>query len=118
MRAGDLTNRILIQRPVDTGRRNQVGEPEIIWADVCTVWAAVEPVRGREYWAAQQVNGEATVRIRMRYRPGIDRTMRVLFGGRILQLISPPINVQERNVELQLMCVEVENSGQASDTED
>ncbi|TGE33172.1 phage head closure protein [Desulfosporosinus sp. Sb-LF] len=32
------------------------------------IWASIEPLSGREYYAAQQVNAEITHRIKIRYR--------------------------------------------------
>lgn len=78
------------------------------WANFATaIPAAIEPLRGREYWEAQKVNAEASVKITIRYRSGILPTMRVKWGTRIFNLISPPINTGERNRELVLMCEEV-----------
>ena len=78
------------------------------WADTYTsVPAAIEPLQGREYWEAQKINAECTTRITIRYRSGILPSMRVKWGSRIYRIVAPPINVEERNRELQLMTVEV-----------
>jgi hypothetical protein len=34
--------------------------------------------------------------------------MRVLFGERVFSIVSPPINFQEKNIELQILCKEEE----------
>lgn len=104
MRIGAMRHRVTLQRP--SAELDSRGQP-VEWMDVATVWAAVEPLRGREFWAAQQVNAEQTVRIRIRYRPGVTSDMRVLYGSRILLLVAPPIDAEERHVELQLLCKEV-----------
>lgn len=103
--AGKLRHRIVIEQPTKT--RDPYGAEVETWTPFATVWAAVEPLRGREFFAAQQVNAEVTHRVTLRYIPGVIRAMRVTFKGRILDMVSPPINVDERNQELQLMCVEV-----------
>ncbi len=105
MRAGDLRNRVKIQSKSVT--RNTFGEEVVSWVDVATVWAAIEPLSGREFLAAQAVNAELTVRIRIRYRTGIDSSMRVLFGTRVFEIISPPINPVSDKRELHLMCKEL-----------
>ncbi len=106
MKAGDLRHRITIQKL--SGAVDEMKQPiPDDWVDVATRSASVEPLTGREYWAAQQVQAETTVRIRMRYLRGIDPTMRVLFKGRVLEIIAPPVNVGEKNIELQLLCKEV-----------
>jgi len=75
MRAGDLRHRVTLQRPVES--REASGEILTVYQDYLTVWAAIEPISGREYFAAQQVQSDATARIRIRYRPGINERLRV-----------------------------------------
>lgn len=102
--AGILRHRITIEQYTVTGR-NVIGGEVKEWVPVATVWAAVEPIRGREFFAAHQVNAEVTTRIRIRYLPGVAPTMRVQFGNRTYD-IRTVIDVDERHLELQLMCVE------------
>lgn len=102
--AGKLRHRITIQEHV-TGQ-DEFGQPRDDWRDVTTVWAAVEPLRGREYFAAQQVQADVTARIRIRYRKGIRPEMRSLYDGRLYDILSV-IDPEERHQELQLMCREV-----------
>jgi len=104
MPAGTYRHRITLRESTATGRDAAGGEI-LTWSDVATVWAAVEPISGREYFAAQQVNAETTHRIKMRYRPGVHSKMRVLFGSRTFDIESV-IDPEERHVELHLMCVE------------
>ncbi|WP_335342482.1 phage head closure protein [Polycladomyces zharkentensis] len=77
-----------------------------IWTDIATVWAAVEPLRGREYFEAAAINAENTVRIRMRYKAGVKPDMRVIYSGRIFNITSV-IDIDERHQEMHLMCREL-----------
>ncbi len=104
MQAGRLRHRITIQEPVTA--RNGFNEAITTWVTVATVWASVEPISGREFFAAEHVQSEITHRIRVRYRAGIAPTMRVVFNGRYL-MIESVINYGERNTDLQLMCREM-----------
>jgi len=104
IRAGELRHRVTIQQN-NNPTRGSSGEEIPNWQDVATVWAAVEPLRGREFFESQQVNAEVTTRIRIRYRSGIAPTMRAVYGNRIFD-IQAVINVDERNRELHLMCRE------------
>lgn len=104
MQAGKLRHRITIQEPVVA--RNGFNEAITTWSAVATVWASVEPLSGREFFAAEHVQSEITHRIRVRYRAGIAPTMRVVFNGRYL-MIESVINYGERNTDLQLMCREM-----------
>lgn len=103
MRAGDLRHRVTIQAPAEG--RDSMGAVTSTWGDVATVWAAVEPLSGREYLAAGQMQHQVTTRIRMRYRDGITTKMRVKHGESYYD-IQGVINIDGRNRELHLMCVE------------
>lgn len=106
MKAGDLRHRITVQYPVEA--QDSAGQPIATWKDLFTCWAAIEPISGREFTMTQQTGTEAQIRIRIRARPvKLSGKMRVLFGTRIFELVAPPINVQERNREVHLMCREV-----------
>lgn len=104
MNPGILRHRITIQELREG--QDEAGQPVQEWQDVATVWGAVEPLRGREYFAAAQVQAEVTTRIRIRYSKGIKPDMRVLYDGRLYN-INAVIDPEERHMELQLMCREV-----------
>lgn len=94
------------RRPSDPPpQTDEYGQPIDSPIIVATVWAAVEPLRGREYFAAMAEQADVTTRIRIRYREGIDRTMTVKCDGHefeVLHIIHPELGKQE----LQLMCKE------------
>ena len=102
--AGRLDKRVTLQSA--TSARDGHGQAVETWSDVATVWAAVEPIRGREFFAAQQVSAETTHRVTMRWRSGVSPKWRVVFGGRTFRIESV-INVREKNERIELMCVEV-----------
>lgn len=104
MNPGELRHRITIQQPTEI--KDQYKRPVTGWADFAMVWAAVEPLRGREYLLAQNTNTELTVRVRIRYLKGVTPGMRVLYGGRVFDIQSV-IDVDERHREMHLMCAEV-----------
>lgn len=104
MRPGDLRHRITLQQKVET--RDEFGGVTETWQDVATIHAAIEPLKGREFFAAQQVQADTTGRIRIRYREGVVPAMRAKFGARVYDLQSV-INVDERNRELHLLVREV-----------
>ncbi|MED0676983.1 phage head closure protein [Aneurinibacillus thermoaerophilus] len=115
MNIARLNRRIRLQR-----RESAKDDEGIVtegWADVATVWAAIEPLRGREYFAAATVNAENTVRIRMRYRRGITPDMRVLYDGRVFEIQSV-IDVNEMHREIHLMTQEVVGDGETGNTGD
>lgn len=100
-----LNKRVTIIRPPSPDDVDDYGQPLNEWQPVATVWAGIEPLRGREYFSAMSEHAEVTTRIRIRYREGIDRTMRVVYNDtefEILHIIHPEYN----HHELQLMCKE------------
>lgn len=107
MEAGKLDKRITIRQPVAT--RNSHGEDENDWTGGGTefwkCWAEIEPLSGREYFLAQQVQAEVTHKIRIRYKAGITNLMRVYFTTRYFEIVSA-INVGEQNVTTEMMCIE------------
>jgi len=76
MKVGRLRHRITLQHRADI----ETPEGEVVpsWADTADVWGSIEPMSGREYFAAQQVNSEVTARILIRWRAGIESAGRVL----------------------------------------
>lgn len=103
MRAGELRHRVTIQQPVEV--LDDYNTPSVVWQDFARVWAAIEPLSGREYLQLQNTNAEITVRIRIRYLPGITPAMRVVYGSRVFN-IQAVIDVEEKHRELHLMCAE------------
>ena len=104
MRSGRLRHRVTIQSPVVA--TNGYGERIVTWSTVATVWAAVEPLRGREFFDAEQVQAEISHRVVLRFRSGINSSMRLLHLSRVLH-IQAIIDVDERHREMQLMCREM-----------
>lgn len=104
MRAGDLRQQVTIQHfAAVSPQRSGSGQPEKAWADLATTWAAIEPLRGSEFFASDAVQSEVKVRIRIRHRDGITAAMRVSHGG-LYYMIESVINVEARDRELHLMC--------------
>jgi SPP1 family predicted phage head-tail adaptor len=104
MRAGQLRQRVTIQSK--TASRDSFGEEDITWVDLATVWAAVEPLRGREFLDGKMITAEVTTRIRIRHRSGLTPEMRVVFGSITYDVLSI-IHIEEREREIHLMCQEI-----------
>lgn len=106
--AGKYRHIITFQKLGET--RNSYGEIDRDnndnWENVLTTRAGIFPISGKELLSAEFVKAEMTHKIQLRYIKGINSDMRVLFGTRIFDIVSPPINFQEKNLELQLMCKE------------
>ena len=104
MKAGQLDQRIVLEDYVSY--QDSSGQPIQEWAPFAHAWAAVEPLTGREFIAADAGVGESTVRLRLRYLPGVRADMRVNHDG-VLYEITHVADVRSQGRELQLMCKRV-----------
>lgn len=107
MSAGKYRQRITIERLTQTV--DDYGAPSGSWQTVGTFAASIEPISGREYFAAQAVQSEISTRLRLRYVVGILPSDRAIYRG-ITYDVQSIINREMRNIELELMC---KSSGQA-----
>lgn len=109
--AGKLRHRVALQA-LGAGSPQQTGSgmPDESWSTVATVYASVEPLNGRELFAAQEHHAETTTRIRIRYRSGVTAKMRVSHGGTLYNILSV-IDPEKRHKEMQLMCSDGVNDG-------
>lgn len=105
MQSGRLRKRITIESY--TVAQGETGQETKTWSTYMSAWAAIEPMRGREFMEAKQLQADVDTRIRMRGQPDktVKPSMRVKFGTRTY-LISSVINVNEIGEELQLICKE------------
>ena len=85
MRIGKLRHRIAIERFTET--RDTDGSVIETWSTYATVQSSIEPISGREYFAAQSVQADITRRITIRYLSGVIPKMRVKFGSRIFDIM-------------------------------
>lgn len=85
MRAGKLRYRITIQNYTIT---NTQGEIAKTWATFATVWADIEPLKGREYFESAIEEAEVSAKITMRYKSGVKPQMRVLHDSVYYDIVS------------------------------
>lgn len=107
LQAGKLTNRIRFERPSDAV--DKYGDPVGGWEVVATVWAAIRPMGSNERMAALQMQSGQTHVVTTRYSPALAAARgewRIVFKGRVFQLVGQPRNPNEANVELVFDCTE------------
>lgn len=103
---GRLRHRITIQRK-QIDQDPDTGEMVLSWQDfAANEPASVVPLSGREFIQSQANQSEVTVRIMIRYFPGVDSTHRILFDGGIysIETVLPDTTARRH---LTLMCKEV-----------
>lgn len=87
MRIGPLRHRITIQ--AKTQGVDEYGGPIAeSWADYAEVWASLYSKDGIEVFESQQVQSERKEIITIRYRNDITEEMRVMYEGKIYNIIS------------------------------
>lgn len=99
--AGRLDQRITLQQKSVTRAAN--GEEVVSWAVVDTLWAEVFQLRGKEFFAGAQMQDAVDVRVRLRYRAGVTRDMRIVWNGTPLDIVS--VIELGRREALELMCI-------------
>lgn len=76
-KAKDQRVKLLVRSVV----KDAVGQDTITWVELATVWAQVQALRGREFFAAAQTQQEHSVKVRIDYRDDVDLTMRLEWRG-------------------------------------
>jgi head-tail adaptor len=110
MRAGHLRHRLVVEAKV-TGSptRTSTGAQSFVWGTLLTVSGSLQPLSGRRLESAQATWPAAVFEARVRYRSELTAAdtagtpLRISFGGRYFP-IGKVLNVDERNIELRLLC--------------
>lgn len=101
--AGTLRQRVAVQTKTD--ERDASGGVVEVWTTAHTRWARVEPLRGKELFEAQAVDGRLTVKVTMRVYPGLSATERLVYGTRVLNIVTV-LDVDERHITTVALCTE------------
>ncbi|KAB2953724.1 phage head closure protein [Heliorestis acidaminivorans] len=109
---GQLKERITLQKKILSKTAN--GFEVESWQDVCTLWASVSNLRGREFFAAAAVQAEKTVKFTIRYQKDIDSSMRILFRGKVYNITAlDNINYENKYMEIKAREVIQDDQGRA-----
>lgn len=107
LKAGTLNRLIRFERPSDDVDR--YGDPIGDWELVSAVWAAIRPTGSNERMAALQMQSGQTHVVTTRYSRTLAQARgewRVVFSGRVFQIVGQPRNPDERNELLVFDCTE------------
>lgn len=110
VRAGRLRHEVIIQQRGEA-TESRFGAPSSTssWTTFKTVWARIVPLTGSERFEAQQRFEKVDHRIETRWVNGVSPEMRVKHRSRVFE-IEAPLNVEELDRELHLMCHELNRS--------
>ncbi|WP_300747492.1 phage head closure protein [Pseudomonas sp.] len=85
MRAGELRHRVELQRPLFT-QDPVTGEMTPTWLEVARLYASIEPLSARDFLAASAAQSKVSARVVIRYRAGVDSTMRIIHRDKIYNI--------------------------------
>jgi SPP1 family predicted phage head-tail adaptor len=97
-----LTRRLLLERPEVS--QNETGEEETTWIPLGSVWATIEPVRGREALIAGANLAIMDTKIHIRWSEAVDaitEKWRASYRGTIYNIVSVAhLKIGRREIEL------------------
>lgn len=110
--SGKLRHRVRIEK-LDYLRDSQgdviqdpnTGETSQAWVEVATVWAAIEPVSGREFIQSAATQSKVDARIVIRQRDDVDASMRLVHVrlGRPDVVYNPHAFLEDKDSGLEYM---------------
>ena len=105
--SGILRDRVSIES--HTATRDAIGGVIETWAEDSARNCSIEPINGKEYFAAQGENIAHNIRVRFRYEQGLITPKKRLVNNRVspqvVYDIESVINPGNENRELIVMCV-------------
>lgn len=113
MKKGPLNRRIAIERRTQS-KDPIYGTTQEAWEPYVKVWAQVQDVLPSR---AESISDDISIqrrpaRVRMRFRDDITSDMRIIYQGRVLEIISGPAELGHRD-GLELMVEESSTRGEA-----
>jgi SPP1 family predicted phage head-tail adaptor len=112
MQAGKMRKRFTVQQRSRVP--NELGEEADVYTDMLQTWGSLEPLTGREQFAAEAVQAELTHRIRIRYQAVYKPTPRdrmvIPTENRTFNVHSVA-NVEEKNFEYEIVASEYPDGG-------
>jgi SPP1 family predicted phage head-tail adaptor len=93
------------------GSPDAEGSPQENWTTISSIWAQVQPLAAPEQLVAAQAGVLVTHIVTTRYRSELvaptGHDLRLVEGARVLELVSQPIDLEERHRELQVQAREI-----------
>jgi SPP1 family predicted phage head-tail adaptor len=105
IRAGELRHQLVIHTPVQ-GQSTLTGAPIASSYSTLNVWGGVDVLKGYELFAASQREAKVDAKIVLRYTTGVNNQSIVVVNGSTYEVVGI-VNVQERNLRLELLCTKV-----------
>ncbi len=101
---GSRRLRLVLEAPVEV--QNAQGGAAMAFSPVITLWARLDAGPGRELAIGERLEARTETRITIRWRGGVDATMRFALGARIFPIVSA-FDPDGRKRELVCLCQEI-----------
>ena len=104
IRAGELREQVIFERAtkVSDGQGGYRKE----WSTFIVTRAAIWPLSAKQVVQHNQLENKVTHRVRIRYQKDITSDLRINHEGRIFYFEGPPLNIDEKNRVIDLLCRE------------
>lgn len=109
MRSGSLRHAVIIETQIKA--QDSTGSIVSSWSSFADVRASIEPIAGREFFSASQVQSNVNTRIRIRYLDGVTPKMRVVHGSDYYDIQAVLPDARSGRHEMDLMCVKRGSQG-------
>ncbi len=93
-----LIHKMQLKRALDPDGEDARGDEKPVFEDFARVWVSIEPLTGRELQFAQQMHGNVSHKISMRYIAGVNKRTYGVWNGRTFQF-GPPLSTEETQSE-------------------
>lgn len=103
MHSGAMRHSVTIEEQTKT--QDSTGSIVVSWSEFAAVRAAIEPISGREFFSASQVQSSVTTRIRIRYLADVTPKMRVIHGSDTYDIEAVLPDARSGRHQMDLMCV-------------
>lgn len=114
MEIGSLDKKIQIFRYAD--KEDEYGlthhEKEDVFGH--SIWARIEPFRGKEYYEQFKDKVQENLKVTIRYRKGIDTNMLISYQG-VLYEIQTISDVYMAHIKLEIMCKRLKRGAEDDD---
>lgn len=101
--AGEMNQRITIQQKQVA--RNGIGEEIVTWSDVVSLWSKVMPLRGNQYFSANQQQHTIDARFLIRHRAGLTTDMRLIWNGQPYDITGLIPGTEKYSGTIEIMAV-------------
>ena len=108
LRSGSLRDKVTLVSEVQSGV-DALNQPNMVWTEGECRICSIEPLNGKEFYAAEGQNTSVTHRIRFRWERGLLNAQMRLRDKTFspyteYEIITPPIDPGNEHRELVLMC--------------